>query len=577
MNQQQKELLELQEMQQRTWRPTWSNLSLGALGGFSTMGLEAAHNPELALLSGVLAVVATWKGDEIINFIESLCSQQGRTELAVKLSRRPYAFAQPEEGKTTHLLTETLQPQEESFFDFDGEDEEVPLSKAPKKDGIFRFSELLDTGFRPTINKIFVGRTMDGKDIFVAAKDLCHVALAGKTGGGKGSLMRLIMVQLCYVGAKVLLLNPHYMRWVSADNGTEFDEDWTPFEGIHPRKNKPYLEMPPVDCADFGPIEQHLAWSVETLLQDRKREGRDGGKKFIPYFIVVDEWPAVTAELKDASSQLAKLLREGRKYGIFVIVASQDFQVKTMGMDGGSVRKCLLTVFYTGGDKTTAKELLNYEKVENVPENNLGKGIVLMRCTGTQNEPVLVRVPFVDNESVYKLLGPSTFKKKVHSNATEVPFQEPDRSVAPDDRTTSVLPETTLPLEQTITLTTAQLMALLNGNTGGNNHPFISQNGSQEMTGNAFPNDMEMASQAEPRKIIDDVFPVYSQPETVHQLSSDIQKSPVSEEKLEMIKRMKEKGFKDKEIATIAGLAGRKYGTYQECLVYLRYRQQEAN
>jgi hypothetical protein len=298
-----------------------------------------------------------------------------------------------------------------------------------RKSDIFRFSELLASGFVPSVRKIFVGRTMDGKDIFISAEDLCHVALAGKTGGGKGSLMRLLMVQLCYIGTKVLLLNPHYMRWVRAKDGAEFDEDWTPFEGTHPRTNKPYLTKSPLDCADYPPIGERLEWAVKRLLQERKREGREGDKLFKPYFIVLDEWPAIVAEMRETAGELAKLLREGRKYGVFVIVASQDFQVKTIGMDGGSVRKCLLTTYYTGGDATTARELLAEPDLE-IKENELGKGVVYLKCAGTKNKPVLVRVPFVDNESVYRLLGPSTFKKATAKVAPIAPAPIPTQEQA---------------------------------------------------------------------------------------------------------------------------------------------------
>lgn len=436
--------------QQQEWHPTWSNLGLGMLGGFTAFGLEGAHSPGLALFVAALSVGATRYGDDVINGVGSLFSAQGRAELATKFSRKP----QPkEDGNVTRILPESI-----TYASFDDDDDEdISLaSKAQKKDGIFRFSELLASGFVPTINKIFVGRTMDGKDIFVSAKDLCHVALAGKTGGGKGSLMRLLMVQLCYVGAKVLLLNPHYMKWVVADAGKEFDEDWTPWEGINPRKSKPYLEQPPMNyAANYPSIGEALEWVVRTLLNDRMVQGGEGGKRFAPYFIVLDEWPAVVDELKDAPKRLSKLLREGRKYGIFVIVASQDFQVKTIGMDGGSVRKCLLTAFYTGGDKTTCKELLNYEKMEDIPENKLGKGIVVLRCVGTQNEPTLVRVPFVDNQSVYQLLGPSTFKKAVTTQKKEVEIVEPQLDwTAGDDE------PHTQPTKQEITLTYEQLLAI---------------------------------------------------------------------------------------------------------------------
>lgn len=390
------------------WHATKTNMSM-ALGSFATIGL-ATHSPGGVFLGGCVAYVAARHGDSIAHGVRNAIPQEV-VDIVMKRFGHDKGAQPKEDDNVTRLLPGTL---DNNLFDFDAEEDDVlpTQSRSQKKDGIFRFSELLATGFVPTINKIFVGRTMDGKDIFVPAKDLCHVALAGKTGGGKGSLERLIMVQLCYVGARVLLLNPHYMRWVVADNGPQFDEDWTPFEGVNPRKNdRPYLEASPLDCADFDPIGQYLAWAVETELQKRKREGREGGKKFKPFFIVIDEWPSIVAKIREAPGHLGELLREGRKFGIFVILTSQDFQVKTLGMEGGSIRNCFLTVFYTGGDKTTAKELLHYEKVGDIPENSLGKGIILIRCTGTNNEPVLVRVPFVDNEAVYKLLGPSTFKK----------------------------------------------------------------------------------------------------------------------------------------------------------------------
>jgi hypothetical protein len=287
-----------------------------------------------------------------------------------------------------------------------------PIGSFGEKDnGIFFFSELLRTGWRPSWGQVFVGRT-EKKNIFVPALDLCHVAFAGKTGGGKGSLMRLIMVQLCYIGAPVALLNPHYMRWVVAKEGEEFDEDWSPFEGTNPKTDKPYLEKSPVACAEMPMIDSCLTWAATTLYESRKQRARTQKVNFVPYFIVIDEWPEILAELgKSAAAHLGKLLRGGRKYRIYVIIASQDFQVKTMGIEGeGSIRKCLLTVFYTGGDITTRRELLN-EETRETPENKIGKGVVLMRCTGTENEVVLAHVPFVDNESVYLLLGPSTFDR----------------------------------------------------------------------------------------------------------------------------------------------------------------------
>src|SRR5205814_1043038 len=71
------------------------------------------------------------------------------------------------------------------------------------------FSQVLES-FTPTIERVFLAHTLDGQNLFCHARDLCHVALAGPTGGGKSSIMRLLMLQLCRAGARVLLLNPHY-------------------------------------------------------------------------------------------------------------------------------------------------------------------------------------------------------------------------------------------------------------------------------------------------------------------------------------------------------------------------------
>ncbi len=76
-------------------------------------------------------------------------------------------------------------------------------------------------------------------------------------------------------------------------------------------------------------------------------------------------------------------------------------------MDGGGVRKCFRTALYVGGDPTTANVLLG-ETQGKIPENDLGKGTIMLRCAATR-QPVLANVPYVDNESLYTLLGPSTF------------------------------------------------------------------------------------------------------------------------------------------------------------------------
>lgn len=284
---------------------------------------------------------------------------------------------------------------ESDGFDGDEDDDEFPAPGLGTSREKFTLSKLLESGFVPSLNRICIGRSLDGSLITVAAKDLCHVALPGATRHGKSSVIRLIMAQLCYVGADVLMLNPHYMRY-----DQEHNEDWTPYEQ--------FLKRSPLDCAQMNAIKILLEWMSETLLKKRIAQCANGGKPGKPYFIVLDELPSIISEIKDASKWLGKLLRQGAKYNIFLIVASQDMSVKTLGLEGeGSVRKCFLTTVYVGGDPITATQLLNMP-ANKMAENQLGKGAVWIKCAATE-EPVRAQVPYTDNEGLYSLLGPSTF------------------------------------------------------------------------------------------------------------------------------------------------------------------------
>lgn len=268
------------------------------------------------------------------------------------------------------------------------------LAPRKKRSGVFLFSQVLEQ-FTPSLDKIYLGTLEDGRMIFCRAEDLCHVALAGATRGGKSSIMRMLMAQLCYAGANVLILNPHYSRYI-----LDKKEDWTPFE--------PYLMYDPMECRKYDVIEHYLRQVATEMLPkrlDRFAHSQPVGK---PYFLVLDELPAIVDHLPDAPMYLKSILREGAKVGLFLITAAQDFLVSTISpKGGGAVRDCYRTVEYVGGDATTANVLLDMP-AKDVPENQLGKGTVMLRCDLVK-PAALARVPLVENEALYTLLGPSTY------------------------------------------------------------------------------------------------------------------------------------------------------------------------
>lgn len=258
------------------------------------------------------------------------------------------------------------------------------------------------TTFQPSLERILLGFLAGGEPVFSDAEGLCHVAVAGATGGGKSVIERLLLAQLCKAGARILLLNPHYTRWdrrAKDPAGRPSPEDWTPYER--------YLLADPMECRRYDVIAHYLKQVAESHLIRRLEKYARSLPLGKPLFLVLDEIPAIIAHVKEAPDHLAAILREGRKVGIFVISASQDFLVKTIApQGGGAVRDCYRTAIYVGGDPTTARTLLDIKGT--VDDGGLGKGVVMLRGGQAKNAQ-FARVPYVDNQALYDLLGPSTF------------------------------------------------------------------------------------------------------------------------------------------------------------------------
>lgn len=279
--------------------------------------------------------------------------------------------------------------------------------RAPASRSFFTLSDVLRKGFRPSLDRIYLATLEDGTDVFVTAAQLCHVALAGATRGGKGHIKRSLMCQLAYAGAELYLLDPNYTRWdrESRDpNGKRCPEDWTPFDRF--LQNDP-TELIPVK-QKYRVISDFLCAADQEL--DKRLELYGNSRPVgSPIFLFLDELPDIVDNIPNVQAILKKLLRQGAKVGVNVVCLSQDFLVETLfpKSGGGAVRECYRTVLYVGGDATTAKTLLDMA-ARDVPENELGKGRAMVRCDVVR-PAAKGRVPYVDNQALYTLLGPSTY------------------------------------------------------------------------------------------------------------------------------------------------------------------------
>ena len=237
----------------------------------------------------------------------------------------------------------------------------------------------------PTLDRILVGMTMQGP-VYVAARQLVHVGLLGRTGAGKSSTLRMIMSQLLGAGADCLLCDPHY---ASVDVDDALMGDWRPIEAR-------LLAPPAVSPSE---IRDLLGW-MDAELKQRLELRRDGQPVGRPVFICSDEWPAAVDDVPELVESFTRLLRQGRKVKLYGILSTQSALVKALG--DATLRDSLATCFYGGGDKTGAAALLDLPRRE-IDDASLGKGVVLLKSAATP-APVLARLPLASNESLARLL-----------------------------------------------------------------------------------------------------------------------------------------------------------------------------
>ena len=273
-------------------------------------------------------------------------------------------------------------------------------------------SLLLRAGYRPTADKLLLGMG-NGYPIWTPAG--CHVAIAGPTGAGKDHAARLLLTQVVAAvpQARAYILDPHHV-WRDPADGC----DLTPLEaaGVEAVTEK-------------AEIAAFLDWLSRGELQQRIRARRAGQAVGAPTWVLVNEAPAVLADYPDVSKNVKALVNEGRKFGLFLILASQDFLAATL--KESSIRAQLTTAVNLGADAYTARALGVVPPAEAGP---LGKGVGYVR-TG-QDAPQLARLPLFDADAPRLLLpapptGPRNDSASWGTSATYSTGGEPLRAYTP--------------------------------------------------------------------------------------------------------------------------------------------------
>ena len=153
-----------------------------------------------------------------------------------------------------------------------------------------------------------------------------HILAIGESGSGKSSVLRHLSKQRVNMSGDIYIVDPHY-RYGSWH--------WAKVIGSG---DSPYEEI----VSFFQVVEKEY-----EERRKRRREDTSGGDLgFYPMTILVDELPALVNEIRDETgnrqaadeilSIWRRLLREGRKFNMFIILGTQSILVKTLGIDGES-------------------------------------------------------------------------------------------------------------------------------------------------------------------------------------------------------------------------------------------------
>jgi len=225
----------------------------------------------------------------------------------------------------------------------------LPAPSAPA------WAEVLQT-FAPTQDRLLLGYGTGGA-IYGGLPDLLSVAIVGRPGSGKTNLLRVIAEQATMAGVAVYAWDMHDSMGVShAETFTE------------PRE---------------------IAASAARIIAELDARRRNGRGR-TPVLLMADELPLLSAAVPEAAPALRRVVLEGRKYGIFALLAMQGAAASLF--DSGTLtRDALSTRFVFACSSAEARRAgLDAETARMAPGLPVGRAILDGRAV---RAPVVVALP----------------------------------------------------------------------------------------------------------------------------------------------------------------------------------------
>jgi hypothetical protein len=200
----------------------------------------------------------------------------------------------------------------------------IPLSPLPRLPKLIPF---------PGIERSYValGLNHAGETISQPWEKLGHLLVAGKTGSGKSVFLRLLTYQALAEGAQLML--------VDLDGAT------FPMLAHHPALLAPPANTPQAaqdvveralgECDHRAALYMQMDGYPESLEEFNRISVRHDGEPLPRLLVVLDEFSALMTALGGPKSSFANQVTElgwrGRKFGIHLVFAAQDFTKQVVG------------------------------------------------------------------------------------------------------------------------------------------------------------------------------------------------------------------------------------------------------
>jgi len=175
--------------------------------------------------------------------------------------------------------------------------------------------------------QVTLGVRVDGSLAQLSWGELGHVLAAGMTGSGKSAFLRLLVWQALRDGSKLLL--------------SDLDGATFPMLAEHPALLAPIAATPAAalelirralgECDHRTELFKQAEGYPENI-EEYNRQAVKAGKEPLPRLLVVlDEFSAAAAAEPQLKAQIAALGWRGRKFGLNVVFAAQEFTKELVG------------------------------------------------------------------------------------------------------------------------------------------------------------------------------------------------------------------------------------------------------